>query len=1229
MEFYIYKHVNNAWTWVAVSVEIEPNLTRAWDTTNDSFSCVLAANTDAEPYKPMTAFKIIDDENHTTIMWIINDNVSMFSLSPLMYKHSLSIVQYRYFLNKHLVRNTVFNQPKIKNQKLYTATNLTYTYWASPVSGYYYTIQRDGSNNMLAWQDQVILNPHTKVKSGNFEYCFYYIRDTIETDDNGDPLPVSLIKMTNDVFADMNSTLRDNIYIRFCDANNSDYEIASIKITDTDKNKKTSIPDSVIGAINTYIASRGNNSVKLYGKYDTALDSGETAIDNLITKSFLKTVDPSLQDEQDTDIFMPIILQVHMELNTYNYTMYDVIDTLLKQYRLLTDNGVAKREKIFNLPESGDLYDLLTNTYPPDTMTFTQATFYDALTEIFRFYDAGFKFDENKTLQIEYYNDAQEERNDVKFSGKTMTFADKNLNNGRVAYYQNAIQTIKLPKIPTRSNNLGVPYKTDYCIIVPKPIYSINKLTMFIDKSSFVMCGSKAARVKMELDLTPYIVNNNIWAVLDTNNTPLGSTNYYKLVQQGTIPFERGSNIINISTYRKDWIGDDEAVLKYVVGLAIRRFCGQPKNLNTVLYDNYDDATKWYQHNFAIEYETMSNGRLETKTLNDQYKGEMLVNQGSGMIDLNKMGLNILGESLKDGQPTLTVSCEITNWENKINEGDYIIYNGAKWVANSVNYKAIKDNVFQVTAEFTKNFNALALRVQTDKQKRLTAISAENSILSEDSYIDYVYVTDNKLKPEDGTTIFGNKVLESMIGQTFGIAKSSYTVQNVDVASIITYGENGQVNHFGNLGWSAAYLAIPLIKYGAGNCVCFELQYNEPNSAGNCLIYSAGSYKSYATLYTDDEGWADLVTINFHQNSNITYANYPVLNNTSPNVATMYKLKYYKKPNEIFGLNYELCFLPMIHEINDFFVGNAFIKNNAFIDSAKPALEFYLYYSNSYAYSVMDTKGYEGGNKVKVAFSTNSASKLVQLYILTTTPITAKHWAICDENGDIYFASNHEKTFTTSPLTTTAISFITRQQKMTEQDIADTPIPTLTVPPQVEFTLTPDMWTNKPAIWSVEIGHVPTDNDPDVTYILEDGRTAKWTYSYQSLLLIGVSLTDISIEPATVSGHTNTVSFDSATGTFTGDIYKAHFNTGDEISATIYYRRVGQKAMNYANYSIQIPELIRYSLYNLSISPASDVPGESNTVHYNSATGTFYGKVFKLQEPTADITYTITYTFNP
>ena len=63
-----------------VLVEMQPQLVKAQDTTNDSFQCVLKANTDPNPIKPMTPFKVVYDDNTSQVFWVSNDSVTFFSL---------------------------------------------------------------------------------------------------------------------------------------------------------------------------------------------------------------------------------------------------------------------------------------------------------------------------------------------------------------------------------------------------------------------------------------------------------------------------------------------------------------------------------------------------------------------------------------------------------------------------------------------------------------------------------------------------------------------------------------------------------------------------------------------------------------------------------------------------------------------------------------------------------------------------------------------------------------------------------------------------------------------------------------------------------------------------------------------------------------------------------------------------------------------------------------------
>ena len=398
MQFYIF--LDNVYT--PVDVEVSPQLVKAKDTTNDSFSCVLKVNTQQEPIKPMTPFKVVYDDEKTQIFWIINDSVTVFSLNPESYKHSLTLVQYRYFLNKHLVRNTVFNQPTYTNGLIYTSvsngTQKTTEGYISSSPGY-------------LWYDPFLGDGHAKVKGIFLTVKMYGLVCY------GDGEEFQYEEVPNyQTLESRNITLKENVEFRLFDETLGSFIGFNFNPFYYTLNKRTQIEN--ITALKNYVLAHPNSSIvaKLF------VDNNDVDGVHGSTYSFFDPTDSSIGYENTDDIvvYCHLTLQVSIEIESYNYNFYDVIQTLLTQYRLTSDNFGSKRELLFNLPtanstgEDLELYNLLTTTYPPDTLAFTQATYYEALSEIFRFFDAGFKFDENKIIKIDYYNDLKNKKEEVK-----------------------------------------------------------------------------------------------------------------------------------------------------------------------------------------------------------------------------------------------------------------------------------------------------------------------------------------------------------------------------------------------------------------------------------------------------------------------------------------------------------------------------------------------------------------------------------------------------------------------------------------------------------------------------------------------------------------------------------------------------------------------------------------------------------------------------------------------
>lgn len=1125
---------------IDVQIEKNPNLQRVFDTTNDSFSCVLKANTEPNPIKPMTEFKVTFEDNTTQTFWIINDSVSVFSHDPKTYKHTLTLVQYRYFLNKHLLRNTVLNQPKKKNQTLYLASSVQYE--EDPRSGeseiYEYGAYREQNTvNINTWHEKVSINNHTKIKRLVIGVKMYG-----QLWSKHGTLNYELQRIYNTTqLAKYNAQLKSNVQIVIINTVNQD-TIGVLDLFDYWENPEQL--DSLKDDINDYIENNGSMIlgalVRVNGQYGSN-DKFEIAFAEKVQNI------PVGSNDDNYDVWRNICFQLEIQLELYNYTMLDVIDTLLKQNQLTSDNYGSKRPQLFYLPEeSTPLYKLLSSTYMPDHMAFTQATFYDALAEIFRFFDAGFKFDETKHLDIEYYNDYGEERTDLKFAARSMTQTEREYNSGKVMYYQNALQQVKIDDLSTRSLTLGVVEDTDYGLVFPKPIYDVNKMSRKM--SGKYMLFNVDTWVTLDLDITPFVVEEEIWSVLPHARSLALGVWYDKqeLTQENTLHYQRGGNFINTSERNKNAAGNTLAYrIEQITYIAWVRFFGVP-DLSSVNFTNSLNG-RWTNLSINVDYVCLNNGRSEIQTIEKKYPGSEVVNQSDGLIDLNKVGLNILGESLKNGEPTLEATCAFSDWDSRPKEGEYIVYENERWLVNVVNINIIREDLYQATVEFSKNFNALSLRVRSDSEKRLTSISGELTVVSEDNYIDYIYVDDQNASISAESIPLNYEILDEMLVQTFNKASiqirtlytewtgfdtiwqdydsqrwngllnypllgynvddilefdvefdtepETYNIQvlpythteggvtyygvrfnvqadfineqdayearmqisyklrvnpyNIDVAGVTTLDE-------GDVALQRKDIFIPMLKYGFGNSICFEMQYDHPVSAGNRMVrnedtfwWGAQQYFTEAKPYTDEEGWADNITFKFYSitdagKKNGIFNYYPQLKLTTAllpifsgektlqELGQIYKLNFLKKPNEILALNYQWCFLP--YQKKNFFIGNKFINENFVTAPEKmQAKKFYLYYieERDSIYSPLDTKGLEESEIEEITVTTNKqTANKVRLIVQTTKTINANVWAICDEFGDIYFASNNPATFTNNTSTTKFLTFTTKRNRI-------------------------------------------------------------------------------------------------------------------------------------------------------------------------------------------------------
>lgn len=985
---------------VVINAEVMPLDKPSLDETLEMFTFALANSDVAMPYAPMQKVEITTDDNEIISLLIVTDNVEIFSLSPLRYKHSLTCIENTRFLSKHIVRNSIISQPdnpiKESENSVFAIISGEYT----DDNSYVYSKYIRGNSNPLQTSDINIASRPLHLASKE-RVSKAYIRlymNTIFNDTPNGSQDIMLNNVWKDDFITFNEVLNfyrnagqiiesrftyhNTIKLKYTLNGNTLYE--NLNLNDFIFNKDIKLP------IVKTLADSGANDFELLFDYELPIE-GEIYGMSPVDTPF--------------NVMFGYLFKMKLIVETYYYNAYDVLDLLLKRQQQHFEVGFYSFEKspLFTLPASGDLYNLLNSTIAPN-FTFTQMTFYDCVAEVFKLFDAIFTLDENNVLGITYFNVINDTPITTDFSNKSLSIGEDNYNNGLVSYFQDARVNEFFPSendfATVRSLEFSVPEAQDHNFILPHRIHHIKKVEfelteVHITLASVYITSTLYVKGSFALDISNYVVEASIWSLLN-KNTDIPSSNY-QLVQNNTVYYMKDSNYINLAYTYKNSIGTTKHAFKNVILVAFSRFFGATNNdISTNLPSIAQPTTNaaWNKYRMRAIYEATIDGRTQVETITNKYEGQTIVDQSSGAVDLNKLGLNMLGLSLKLGEPTLNATQKITTWSNRIKIGDVYLFEGKRWIANVVAYTLFNGFV-QTKVSFVKDFNSLSLRTRLLRERRFSNISNELVSKSEDNIVQFAYFsTSRSLTSYSLITAIDSASL--VLCTYLSFKHDTANEQTLDLAFI----ESNNQQFF-----------IPLVIYGAGNSINFEMSFNEPMNAGNRTTYGqvqtwygANKYFTDASVYTDENGFLDNVNIKLVKNSNYTFdENFPILSEDFSNniFAHIDNYKVYKQPNEIFALNYEIVFMPFDKD-NDF-LGSEFINSNFFTNRKSIDRELYLFYSTNEKYNVLDTKGI--GTRKSITNITFSSG----VYSITfTTDLIPAHvsWAICDENNNILFASN-------------------------------------------------------------------------------------------------------------------------------------------------------------------------------------------------------------------------------
>ena len=962
--------------------ELLPSKTEVKDETLDTLSFSILS-TDQEPYTPLQEVTI-EENGETDYFIIVSDSVEPFTLKNTHYRHNLTCTEKARVLSKHLVRNSVFTQPN--NIDKIARTDICYVADIREGNGRYnYTLSKYSSHE-TGKQLPVYVKARDKVAR-----AFVEIRLQVATGDGA-------LRQNDDIYYcqrphDLSEVETDGqlSYIGYPKIAYSDGEnLVEKELTASDFgsfafNKEFEIP-SIIDFINTH--GEGYYAIIFPANYIYA----NQVYGNLPDQPFGNpaTHAPFCQ------------VEARLRLETYYYTAYDILDLLLKRQAQTREIGGStyENEPLFELPSSGKTYELLKSTIAPD-FYFTQSSMFECVAEVFRLFDGIFYMKGNE-LALEPFN---ERKNEVLplFTGHNQAIAEERRANGFVVYYQDARVYHDFPSKEgfgnVRTKTIGVPGKDDY---VFKTDFDIDYIR-HADTTASLQIGVFGTDYDRKIlvydywfDITRYVVKKDTWSNNLSETSTLQTADPGNVVQNNSVYYDQ--NQIELSySYSSSWGTEYYAfgnllccALWQSLGLINVEWQNAPLPIypSANLFGPVPSLPDWDMVELRVNYATSCDGRLRIENGENQGAGDMLLDQSSGGVDLGKLGLNVLGLSYKMGQPTLSANIAPRPWAERIKKGDYIIYEGKTWIANSINYTLLGNGLYRGSVSFVKDYNELSLRKSVLREKRLTEISRDIAIKSEDNLTEYCYFSSTRIDAGNQATALNKYFLFNQILATLG------RVEPIPFSHVaISKGEKG--------------VFVPSIRYGAGNCINLEMGYDDPINAGIQTTWSytgwfGTSVISKYILYPDDDGFMEECLLLGYKGEAAFGQNFPEVSRDETPIFSMTYYPY-KQPNEIFALNYSVTFLP--EEPSRDFIGREFIEHNAFVNGDSHNIHLYL---SDEEYTILDQKA----KGEEVSFTPHIQEAVELQLMLTHEEKDCKAWCIADSNKNILFASNNPQSKT-------------------------------------------------------------------------------------------------------------------------------------------------------------------------------------------------------------------------
>ena len=945
------------------------------DASLDKGSLTLFPVSNESPIDPSKSTLEYSEGSESKWFRVVSDSVEVVQRGPTpAYRHTVQYVSLARELAFHLAKGMDFTQPKLGGEQRCDYNALYgYAMGHTAPSGY-----------VGSYSSTVNLNPKAKIGMAYVSVSFYFMDGSAHT---------------------LNHT--------------SSYHLTGVEVRSNGT------------ALFTVAASNDGDKVYL-------TESQIAQISGLPSISIFALFGGYISEDESNKYVQYVLINCKLVSFSFYYLVSDVIEQVVRGCSIPSDSMYASAP-LATLPASGDFHDFVYGTAAQD-FQFTQGeTLWDCLSEVYDSFDAQPTIDQNGVLGVKYYN----ERNAVTdYASRQIdagsTLSDEGRADGLVCRYQNAVPptSVYYPSktgfATARSGDLGVPSASSYEINVsPFRIQIVQELKAKLQEIQLSVAMSPTVRSTayhfgddVMLDITDFVFEKAKWSLLDKEVT---DRNYP--TQYNTFWYQSGGDSIYVGNIDQTLTGSTYSFTHLLLSAAARMFgsaadsatfalIGDGVSMEAVKCYNGSDDEAVYDIPFLLRYIPFMDGAARLESPDRKRDGELLSSQSGGLLSTYKMGLSMLGQSMREGEGQRTKTYSISTFAARPKPGEWFSDPSGDWVVQGTGCTMVGPQEWKCDVQYSKSFNQLSRRIKVDRSVTFTQIVPSLALLSETIYTEYVYVSaSNPRFVAASASHVSAAFFQSACFSSIDFS-GSYQGQPCDFAVVQTkYLSNGVMAEI-----SPRYM--PIAAYALGNMLCLEGGYDSPISSGNMLRQTAGPWfttnlASIAVPYCNDWGFFDAADVYLAPSQTMYWDLMPVIY-TPPAVRSVFirGMVVEKRPNDVFRLNYELAFLSNPSDADPIIVYPAFVGNSSAVQRVKPGyVRIFMRNASDPPYSAFEGKAYGTevhassyftitespiGGLIDVGYS----ATFVDGASLFTFPSACLGWMVADQSGAPLLARN-------------------------------------------------------------------------------------------------------------------------------------------------------------------------------------------------------------------------------